>query len=216
MPFGSMGDGGIGSAIGSAVGKIVKPTVSRSTPRTSRPKKTIRNTGGSSSNKQIKNGRGKLNGGVSIPENSSIPPPKAGSIDAYLGSDAAYQGVLRGNKRTLQDYLSELGRRRGEAGTQYNQTKASMERDRIQQLADLREEYASRGLIQSGIYADEQGKFQQQFIQQSQALEQQQAALLADLLSQEKNYRRENDLALEKAKQDALARRAAKLSSGIK
>ena len=83
-----------------------------------------------------------------------------------------------------------------------------------QQLEDLRNEFASRGLIQSGLYGAEQGRFQQQFTEQQTALEQQQAALLADLLSQEKNYRRENDLATEAAKQEALARRAAKYKIG--
>jgi hypothetical protein len=128
--------------------------------------------------------------------------------------DSGYQNAIRGGKRSLADFLSETGRRRGEAGTQFNQTKASMERDRTRQLDELRQEFASRGLIQSGLFGDEQGKFQQQFTEQMTALQQQQAALLADILGQEKNYRREHDLAQEAAKQEALARRAAKYKVG--
>jgi hypothetical protein len=89
-----------------------------------------------------------------------------------------------------------------------------MERDREQQLADLENEFASRGLIQSGLYGEEQGRFQQQFTDQLTALDQQQTGLLADLLSQQKNYQRENDLAMQQAKQEALARRAAKYKIG--
>lgn len=142
------------------------------------------------------------------------PKPKPPSINDYLGMDSTYQTAYSGSKRSLADFLSEMGRRRGEAGTQFTQTKTSMERDRVSQLDDLKNEFASRGLIQSGLYGEEQGKFQQKFTEQSTALQQQQAALLADLLSQEKNYRRENDLANQAAKQEALQRRAAKYKIG--
>lgn len=140
-----------------------------------------------------------------------VGPP---SIDSYLGTDAAYQQSVSGGKRSLADFLSELGRRRGEAGTQFDQTTASMERDRGTQLDDLRNEFASRGLIQSGLYGQEQGRFQQQFTEQQTALQQQQSALLADLLGQETNYRRENDLQQQAAKQEALLRRAQKFNIG--
>jgi hypothetical protein len=168
--------------------------------------KPRRSSGGGSSN----------NGGGGGSGTSYSPPkaPKAPSIGSYLGTDSTYQQQVRGGKRSLADFLSEMGRRRGEAGTQYGQTTASMERDRVTQLEDLRNEFASRGLIQSGLYGEEQGNFQKKFTEQQTALSQQQAALLADLLSQEKNYRRENDLATEAAKQEALQRRAAKYKIG--
>jgi hypothetical protein len=141
-------------------------------------------------------------------------PPKPPSINSYLGTDSSYQQAVRGGKRSLADFFSDLGRRRGEATTQFNQTRGSMERDRVTQLDDLKNEFASRGLIQSGLYGEEQGKFQQKFGEQMTALQQQQAALLADLLGQGKNYQRENDLALEAAKQEALLRRAQKFNIG--
>jgi hypothetical protein len=141
-------------------------------------------------------------------------PPKPPSLKSYLGTDSVYQSAVRGGKRSLADFLSELGRRRGEAGTQFNQTKASMERDRVQQLDDLRNEFASRGLIQSGLYGQEQGNFQKKFTEQLTALQQQQASLLADLLSQQTNYKRENDLALEAARQEAIARMAQQYNIG--
>jgi hypothetical protein len=56
--------------------------------------------------------------------------------------------------------------------------------------------------------------FSSSLLSSTQLYSQQQAALLADLLSQQKNYQREQDLSLEAAKQDALARRAAKYKIG--
>lgn len=143
------------------------------------------------------------------------PKPKPRSeLDKYLAGDAAYQQALRGNKRSLADFLSDLGRRRGEAGTQFKQTRSSMNRDSEDQLNDLREEFASRGLIQSGLYGKEQGDFRKKFGEQMTALNQQQTGLLSDLTSQEKNYRREIDLANEAARQEAILRRAQRYRSG--
>ncbi len=143
-----------------------------------------------------------------------VKKPTIPDIATYLGGDTAYQNAVRAGKASLADFLSEMTRRRGEAGTQFDQTLGSMNRDRTQQLEDLKNEFASRGLIQSGLYGEEQGRFQQQFTEQMNALRQQQSALLADLLSQEQNYKRENQQSLEVAKQQALARRASKYSIG--
>ena len=163
-----------------------------------------------SSSSRSSGGGGGGGGGGSAPKRAPKPP----SLASYLGTDSGYQSAIRGGKRSLADFISELGRRRGEATTSFNQTSASMERDRVQQLDDLRQEFASRGLIQSGLYGEEQGKFQKQFTEQQGALKQQQTSLLADLLSQQKNYQRENDLAMEVARQEALQRRAAKYKIG--
>lgn len=138
------------------------------------------------------------------------PPPPPMSIADWLAGDEGYQQALRGGKRTLNDLLSDLTRQRGEATTQFGQTKQDVERNRELQLERLADEFASRGLIHSGIYGQEQGRFQEQFANQLQQLEQQQASLLADLLSQETSFRREQDLAMEAAKQEALRRRAEK------
>lgn len=197
------------SAVGSSVAKTVKPKISVKSKSTS--SSSSRSSGGSSG--------GGGGGGVSrssnpAPRVAPRPAPQPPSINSYLGTDSIYQGALSGGKRSLADYISELGRRRGEATTQYNQTRSGMEHDRTQQLSDLENEFASRGLIQSGLYGEEQGKFQQQFTDQLNALGQQQTGLLGDLMSQENNYKRENDLALQQAKQEALARRAAKFKIG--
>lgn len=152
--------------------------------------------------------------GPKVYDNTKTKKPSA--LDRYLAGDSAYQQAIRGNKRSLADFLSDLGRRRGEAGTQFTQTRSSMNRDSADQLNSLREEYASRGLIQSGLYGKEQGDFRTKFGEQMKALQQQQTGLLSDLMSQEKNYRRENSLANEAARQEAILRRAQKYRIGAK
>lgn len=213
--------GGKGSSQGLRVAKKSVPKPKAKAPKVTHTRRRITSSGGGSSGNYRSSGNsggggrssggGGGGGGGSVKRSKPKPPP---SIGSYLGTDSVYQQQVRGGKKSLADYLSETGRRRGEAGTQFKQTQASMERDRVRQLDEIRQEFASRGLIQSGLFGEEQGKFQQQFTEQSTALQQQQAALLADLLSQEKNYRREHDLANEAAKQEALLRRSQKFKIG--
>jgi hypothetical protein len=238
MPADGGSSGGYGNSfagIGSAVARVAKRTVKAArrtsggsgTSRRSRSSGRIsrRSSGSSGRSSNYSSGSSRRHssggggnsgggGGGGYTPPKPKPAPKPPSINDYLGTDSVYQNAVRGGKRSLADFLSELGRRRGEAGTQFKQTTASMERDRVQQLDDLRNEFASRGLIQSGLYGQEQGTFQKKFGEQQTALKQQQAALLADLLGQQKNYQRENDLATEAAKQEALMRRAAKYKIG--
>lgn len=140
------------------------------------------------------------------------PSPKPPDIASYLAGDTAYQQALRGGQRTLQDFLSDLKRQRSEASINFETTQQSLEADRERQLARMRDEFASRGLIHSGLFAKEQGTFQEQFLEQQKMLQQAQAQLLSDLLAQETNYKREQELAMERAKQEALARRAGRYS----
>lgn len=138
------------------------------------------------------------------------PKPKVPSLGQYLGTDEVYQQALRGGRRSLSDFLSEIGRRKGESQVQFGQTKSQLELDRTQQLERMRDEFAARGLIHSGLFGEEQGKFQEAFQKQLQQLEQQQAALLQDFLGQERNFRRDQQMAMEVARQEALSRRAAR------
>ncbi len=203
--------------LGRAVGKAASKGAKKVTYRSSGSGGSSRSSGGGGYSPSRSGGGGGSNsgrGGGGSPKPPAKPKPQIPNINSYLGTDATYQGIVSGSKRSLADFLSELTRRKGESNTQFNQTKASMESDRVRQLDEIRQEFASRGLIQSGLFGEEQGRFQEQFGTQMRTLEQQQAALLADLLTQEKNYRREQDLALEAARQDALARRAAKFNIG--
>lgn len=218
--------GGIGSIIAKAASKTAKTVAKPRTGMGNKPSGTSTRSSGSFRSEvgppRTSSGSSKSSGGSS---SSSSPKPSATStskprpavppsINSYLGMDSSYQDILRGGKQTLSDFLADLTRRRGEASSQFDTTVAGMNRDRDTQLQQLRDEFASRGLIQSGLFGEEQGRFQQQFTDQMNALQQQQAGLLADLLSQETNFKREQQLQQEAAKQEALARRAAKYNIG--
>lgn len=229
------GGGGSGKSVGSLIGNVANQVAQTVTKPKGKPKpKTTTTTkpsggskGGSSRGGSSRSGGGSSSGGYrsgggggntnnrggggSAPKPSKPVIPTIGN---YLKTDAEYQNFLSGSKRTLADYLSDIARRRGEAGTNFDTTLKSMETDRTTQLEDLRDEFASRGLINSGLFAEETGNFEKKFTEQRNTLQSQQAALLADLLQQETNFRREQDLAIKAAQQEALQRRVSKYQIG--
>jgi hypothetical protein len=83
-----------------------------------------------------------------------------------------------------------------------------METERERALEAMKDEFASRGLLTSGLYGEAQGDYNTDWTQQMGTLEQANSAFLADLLSQQTNFSREQQLATEAAKQEALRRRA--------
>jgi hypothetical protein len=174
--------------------------------------------GGSSRNRgQVSQGYSRSGGGggggggvrgVSSGASAGPVKPVAPNINSYLAGDTDYQNFLRGNKRTLGDFLNDLTRQRTEAGTTFATSKRQMETERERALEAMKDEFASRGLLTSGLYGEAQGDYNTDWTQQMGTLEQANSAFLADLLSQQTNFSREQQLATEAAKQEALRRRA--------
>jgi hypothetical protein len=117
---------------------------------------------------------------------------------------------LRNQQRTLSDFLSDIGRQRTEAETSFADVTRSMGLEKERALEAMMNEFASRGLLQSGLYAEEQGDYNRDWQAQMAQLQQGQQSLLGDLLSQKTNFGREQELAKEAARQDAIRRRAQK------
>jgi hypothetical protein len=132
-----------------------------------------------------------------------------------LAGDDIYQQSLRGGERTLRDFLSDTGRRRGESGVQFEQTQEQLGLDRDRQLEEMKNEFASRGLIHSGLFAEERGDFLQDFTAQQTQFQQAYEQLLADILAEETGFRRQNELAQELSKQQALQRRVQQYNIGV-
>lgn len=139
------------------------------------------------------------------------PPP---SVKNYLAGDTGYQQLLRGQQRTLADFLADIGRQRTEAKTSFGDVTRSMEQEKERALEAMQNEFASRGLLQSGLFGKEQGEYNQDWANQMTQLEQGQQSLLSDLLSQRTNFQREQQLAQEAARQSAIRRRAEKYGIG--
>jgi hypothetical protein len=102
------------------------------------------------------------------------------------------------------------------AKTQYNtgyaQNTDTLKKSLADSLTGIQDDYASRGLLTSGLYADAMSDTNSDFAKRQAELDQARAQYLSGLSSDLTNFKSEQEIAMEKAKQEAAARRAAQYS----
>lgn len=141
----------------------------------------------------------------------SIAPvaPRPPSLSAFLSTDSAFMQQKSALEKAKQDYLAQQGTQKTQYLTGYTGDLDTIGRNRTEALGNLENDFASRGLLQSGLYADELGNTNSDFDKRTSALEQAKAAFLAGLASDQTNFLAEQGLTLNRAQQEAAARRAA-------
>ena len=136
-------------------------------------------------------------------------PPRPPSLEAFSAKDSTYQSQLSALKKALADYMAQQGQSKTQYLTGYTSDRDTLGKNRTQGLSDLENDYASRGLLQSGLYADSMSDLNTDFDKRQAALDQARAAFLAQQTSDLTNFKSEQQLTQQKALQEAAARRAA-------
>lgn len=137
------------------------------------------------------------------------PPPAPPSLEAFSAKDSTYQSQLSALKKALADYMAQQGQGKNQYLTSYAGDAKTLGENRTQGLDDLGNDFASRGLLQSGLYADSLSDLNSDFDKRQAALEQAKAAFLAQQGSDLTNFQSEQQITKQKALQEAAARRAA-------
>lgn len=137
----------------------------------------------------------------------SVPVP---SLAAFLGSDTGYQSQVAALHKALADYQAQMGMQKNQYNTNFAANISQLGTDRTQGMANQQNDYTSRGLLHSGLYGKAAGDLTSQFDQRQSDLERARADFLANLGLDYNNFRSQQNLTAQKAKQDAIARRAAK------
>lgn len=143
-----------------------------------------------------------------------MAPPQATpgpvqDIGAYLGADSGYQDQLRQYALALNNFLADVTRRRGTLETDYGTSKKAMEDQRVKDLDLLEDDYGARGLLRSGLYATAVGDYEKEFGERTSDLARRQQEALAALTQEEGNFKSQQQLKEQAAKEQAIARRAA-------
>lgn len=150
-------------------------------------------------------------GGGGLGSNSSgqisTPAPKAPSLSQFLLGDSTYLAQKSALDKARADYLAQQGQSKTQYLTNYARDASSLKDNRTQALGDLENDFASRGLLQSGLYADNMANLNKEYDTKSSALDQARAAFLAQLASDFSNFSSEQNLTLTRAQQEAAARR---------
>lgn len=143
----------------------------------------------------------------SVPSNTAPGPIQ--NIESYLGADTGYQQQLRSFNQALQDFLADATRRRGTLETDFGASQKAMGDQRGLDLDRLKDDYGARGLGRSGLYADAVGKYETEYGTRMSDLQRRQDEALAMLTQEEGNFKSQQELKTQQAKEQAIARRAA-------
>ena len=136
-------------------------------------------------------------------------PPAPPTLEAFSAKDSTYQSQLSALKKALADYMAQQGQSKTQYLTSYGTDKKTLGENRTQGLQDLEGDFAGRGLLQSGLYADSLSDLNSDYDKRQAALDQARAAFLAQQGNDLTNFQSEQQIATQKALQEAAARRAA-------
>lgn len=140
----------------------------------------------------------------------TVKAPPIPTQNAYLLGDTAYIQQQNAFKKALDDYALQYKNELTNYNTEYGATMDKLKTEKGLGATNLQDDYASRGLLTSGVYADALNKFNQDYTTKFDDLARAKSAYETDLSNAQGNFKTEQQLLLDKAKQDALNRYADK------
>ena len=149
-------------------------------------------------------------GGGQMQTIAAAPRPTPPSESQFLRRDTGYQQALREMKLNMQNFLADQGRQKGSAREQFRTQKTQLGEQRTRDLRDIESDFASRGLLQSGLYAGRLGEYEKDFAGNLKSYQQAYDDFLRQLSAAQQQLRSQQELESERARQEALARRASR------
>lgn len=172
-------------------------------PRAPAPSRPI-----SSGNSIGSNSTGRISPIAPPPPAAPPPPPAAPDINQWLAGDTTYKSQMDASHKALQDYLTQMTGQQNTYNQDYQKNILNLGDQQKQGQGDLENDYASRGLSQSGLMIDALAKFKTEYDKRQSDLASGRASFLQDLTSGKTNFQSTQGLQEQKYKQDAINRRA--------
>lgn len=138
------------------------------------------------------------------------PPPAPPSVQTWLKGDSSYITQQSALARALSDYKKQMSGQQSQYEGQYGLNNTELKKQRETGFTDLENDYASRGLLQSGVYGKAYSDLENDYKRRQTDLDTARANFLANLQTGYGNFQTEQQTTAERARQEALARRAAK------
>lgn len=152
--------------------------------------------------------QGKI-GGAGKAKGAGIP-----DINKYLSSDATYNQSLSELMRTLNQYKTNNQSSQGDVKEAFKTAMERMGEERTKSLQGLQDDFASRGLLTSGLYADATSQYNNEYEQRVGDLTKDQQNQLESLNTDYTNFAGTTNAKKGDLRLDAIRRRAEKY--GIK
>ena len=141
--------------------------------------------------------------------NAPAPAPQVKPVikpEDWLKGDSTYQDQLGQYGTSLKDFLARLTTQKNDFQTDYSTSKDGLARNQQNGLQALGEDFTSRGLANSGLFADSRNQAEGNYKRQGNSLDSARTRALGDFTNQEKDKRASNTSAINNAKQASLSR----------
>lgn len=155
-------------------------------------------------------GNGKVQGAGRrpAPAPKPAPKPKPPSVGKYLAGDDVYQSGLSELMRALQQFKTSNLDSQTDVQDAFKTAMERMGGERTKALDSLEEDFASRGLLNSGLYADSVSDYNKEYQDRVTDLNRDQTDQLGNLKSELTNFQGLNQSKTQDLRLDAIRRRA--------
>lgn len=126
-------------------------------------------------------------------------------------ADSEYLAEIRAIERALTAYRAKTGLNKTRAGTDYSVANRDLTQQRTRDQSDIKNDFAARGIVTSGVYGTKLGEYNQLWGQQSGDLSRKYKDSLTDITTSLNDYVRDANTQREQARIAAIRRRAQKL-----
>jgi hypothetical protein len=217
MPVGEINTGGYDPVTNASLGAI--NTVANFAPKPAATSSRRRRTTTSKNGAGYSSGRGSGYSGGGGGGGYSVGATKGGTVTTaapppmnpqqFLAKDSTYLNQQKAYQQALADYAAQYQAEIGKYGNEYNASVDKVGQERDTGLSGLKDDYASRGMITSGVYGDAVNKYNTDIDTKLADLLRGKTAYENDLSTSKTNFTKEQQALLDKAKQDALNRQLA-------
>ena len=149
---------------------------------------------------------------------AAVAPPPSPSVpneNDFLAGDSTFLNQQAAFKAALEDYINQKNQSLAQYQTNYNVQKSDLGFDPANPtglfghaLDDTDNDFASRGMINSGLFADARSQLTNQFKRRQDDADRLFGDFRTNQESDFTNFNKEQGLATDRARADALARRA--------
>lgn len=161
----------------------------------------------SSGNTVGSNAQGRISP-IAPPPPAAPPAPPPESIDQWLAGDTTYQHQEDAAHQAARDYLAQMTNQQNQYQGDYVKNLANLGDQQTQADSNLQDDYASRGLSQSGLMVKALSDLKTQYDKQQSDLASGRASFIQNLQSGLTNFNSTNNLQQQQYRQDAINRRA--------
>lgn len=143
------------------------------------------------------------------PKAAPPKPPAPPTIAQFLAGDTTYMGQEAALKKAMANYNTQYANQGQQYGEEYNLNKGNLGTALKEANTGMTDDYGSRGMLNSGLYGKAYADQQTEYQGRQAALDNARTQFLSDQLASKTNFTSEQGLTGQKARQDAINRRAA-------